>query len=151
VQPAGAAGGGGPAGPLDFLRTNPQFQALRAIVQSHPAILQPMLQARAPDRRQHCGSPAARVGADLLSLDGCVRRRACEFRRGARGAALPGTPACVFTASLRLVLNSTQRACLVSALPAVLQAPQAGCPTARRNAVSSCCAVVMRSPAAVPR
>lgn len=46
AQPPAAAGGGGQAGPLDFLRSNPQFQALRSIVQSHPAILQPMLQAR---------------------------------------------------------------------------------------------------------
>nr|CAA72741.1 RAD23, isoform I [Daucus carota] len=32
------------AGNLDFLRTNQQFQALRAMVQSNPQILQPMLQ-----------------------------------------------------------------------------------------------------------
>ncbi|XP_026407840.1 ubiquitin receptor RAD23d-like isoform X2 [Papaver somniferum] len=31
-------------GNLDFLRTNPQFQALRAMVQANPQILQPMLQ-----------------------------------------------------------------------------------------------------------
>ena len=41
LQPA--AGGDGP---LDFLRTNPQFQGLRQIVQSNPQILQPMLQVR---------------------------------------------------------------------------------------------------------
>jgi len=40
--PAGA--GGHAAGPLDFLRSNPQFIALRQIVQSNPMILQPMLQ-----------------------------------------------------------------------------------------------------------
>ncbi|GAB4821647.1 hypothetical protein N2152v2_008693 [Parachlorella kessleri] len=39
---AAAAGAGG-GGPLDFLRSNPQFQAIRAIVQSNPALLQPML------------------------------------------------------------------------------------------------------------
>ncbi|KAI3851628.1 hypothetical protein MKX03_009008, partial [Papaver bracteatum] len=32
------------AGSLDFLRNNPQFQALRAMVQQNPKILQPMLQ-----------------------------------------------------------------------------------------------------------
>ena len=47
VQPAGEAGGAAGGGPLDFLRTNPQFIALRQIVQSNPMILQPMLQARA--------------------------------------------------------------------------------------------------------
>ena len=46
VQPAPGAGGAGGGGPLDFLRTNPQFIALRQIVQSNPMILQPMLQAR---------------------------------------------------------------------------------------------------------
>ena len=59
AQPPAAAGGGGQAGPLDFLRSNPQFQALRSIVQSHPAILQPMLQARGPRSARavhaHCG------------------------------------------------------------------------------------------------
>jgi UV excision repair protein RAD23 len=39
----GMAGGGG-AGALDFLRNNPQFQALRTMVQANPQILQPMLQ-----------------------------------------------------------------------------------------------------------
>jgi len=37
-----ALGGGGP-GALDFLRNNPQFQALRTMVQANPQILQPML------------------------------------------------------------------------------------------------------------
>ncbi|BDA44782.1 Ubiquitin receptor RAD23b [Coccomyxa sp. Obi] len=41
---AGAGGTGGAGGPLDFLRSNPQFIALRQIVQSNPMILQPMLQ-----------------------------------------------------------------------------------------------------------
>ena len=41
AAPAGGAAGGGN---LDFLRTNPQFQALRQIVQANPQILQPMLQ-----------------------------------------------------------------------------------------------------------
>ncbi|CAN0876373.1 Ubiquitin receptor RAD23c [Linum grandiflorum] len=40
---AGAAGGAG-AGNLDFLRNSQQFQALRAMVQANPQILQPMLQ-----------------------------------------------------------------------------------------------------------
>mmetsp|Transcript_24935 Transcript_24935/g.44422 ORF Transcript_24935/g.44422 Transcript_24935/m.44422 type:complete len:222 (-) Transcript_24935:306-971(-) len=40
-MPAVASGG---AGSLDFLRTNPQFQALRQMVQANPQILQPMLQ-----------------------------------------------------------------------------------------------------------
>ncbi|XP_022715400.1 ubiquitin receptor RAD23b-like isoform X3 [Durio zibethinus] len=39
---SGAAAGG--LGSLDFLRNNPQFQALRSMVQSNPQILQPMLQ-----------------------------------------------------------------------------------------------------------
>lgn len=42
---AGAgAGAGVGAGNLDFLRDSPQFQALRAMVQANPQILQPMLQ-----------------------------------------------------------------------------------------------------------
>ncbi|XP_019456606.1 PREDICTED: ubiquitin receptor RAD23c-like isoform X4 [Lupinus angustifolius] len=40
---AGGAGAGG-AGSLDFLRNSQQFQALRAMVQANPQILQPMLQ-----------------------------------------------------------------------------------------------------------
>jgi len=40
----GLGGGGVGAGALDFLRNNPQFQALRTMVQSNPQILQPMLQ-----------------------------------------------------------------------------------------------------------
>ncbi|CAN0876370.1 Ubiquitin receptor RAD23c [Linum grandiflorum] len=40
---AGAAGAAG-AGNLDFLRNSQQFQALRAMVQANPQILQPMLQ-----------------------------------------------------------------------------------------------------------
>ncbi|GER32772.1 Rad23 UV excision repair protein family [Striga asiatica] len=39
---AGANAGG--ANTLDFLRTSPQFQTLRAMVQNNPQILQPMLQ-----------------------------------------------------------------------------------------------------------
>lgn len=44
--PQGMPGLGGAAAPgaLDFLRTNPQFQALRSMVQANPQILQPMLQ-----------------------------------------------------------------------------------------------------------
>lgn len=37
-------GGGAGGGTLDFLRSNPQFQALRQMVQANPQILQPMLQ-----------------------------------------------------------------------------------------------------------
>ena len=44
MQPAPGVGGAAGGGPLDFLRTNPQFIALRQIVQSNPMILQPMLQ-----------------------------------------------------------------------------------------------------------
>jgi len=40
----GMGGGEGGAGSLDFLRQNPQFQALRQMVQANPQILQPMLQ-----------------------------------------------------------------------------------------------------------
>jgi UV excision repair protein RAD23 len=39
----GGGGGGGGGGVLDFLRENPQFQAIRAMVQGNPQILQPML------------------------------------------------------------------------------------------------------------
>lgn len=45
VQPPQGGGAGGGGGPLDFLRNQPQFQALRQVVQSNPGILQPMLQA----------------------------------------------------------------------------------------------------------
>ncbi|XP_049384518.1 ubiquitin receptor RAD23d-like isoform X1 [Solanum stenotomum] len=38
------AGSNASAGNLDFLRSSPQFQALRAMVQANPQILQPMLQ-----------------------------------------------------------------------------------------------------------
>ncbi|XP_039788439.1 ubiquitin receptor RAD23b-like isoform X3 [Panicum virgatum] len=38
------AGGGAGGGPLEFLRNNQQFQALREMVQTNPQILQPMLQ-----------------------------------------------------------------------------------------------------------
>nr|ACJ83410.1 unknown [Medicago truncatula]AFK49490.1 unknown [Medicago truncatula] len=38
------SGAGAGAGSLDFLRNNPQFQALRTMVQSNPQILQPVLQ-----------------------------------------------------------------------------------------------------------
>lgn len=44
--PAGGGGGGGgeeDAGPLGALRRSPQFQALRAVVQQRPELLQPML------------------------------------------------------------------------------------------------------------
>ena len=44
--PGGGGGGGGSgegSGMLDFLRENPQFQAIRAMVQGNPQILQPML------------------------------------------------------------------------------------------------------------
>ncbi|KAF3432512.1 hypothetical protein FNV43_RR27252 [Rhamnella rubrinervis] len=40
----GAGAGAGALGSLDFLRNNPQFQALRTMVQANPQILQPMLQ-----------------------------------------------------------------------------------------------------------
>ena len=42
--PGGGGGGGGEgSGIRDFLRENPQFQAIRAMVQGNPQILQPML------------------------------------------------------------------------------------------------------------
>ncbi|KAK3242489.1 hypothetical protein CYMTET_47833 [Cymbomonas tetramitiformis] len=45
-QPQAGAGqqGGGDAGALSFLRSNPQFQQLLGMVQANPQILQPMLQ-----------------------------------------------------------------------------------------------------------
>ncbi|XP_008677244.1 ubiquitin receptor RAD23b isoform X1 [Zea mays] len=42
-QGASNAGGGAGGGPLDFLRNNPQFQAVREMVHTNPQILQPML------------------------------------------------------------------------------------------------------------
>lgn len=39
-----ARGGGGGGGALEALRSNPQFRALRAMVQANPELLQPMLQ-----------------------------------------------------------------------------------------------------------
>lgn len=80
AQPPAAAGGGGQAGPLDFLRSNPQFQALRSIVQSHPAILQPMLQARGPlsaravQAKRLCGCQL-REGGQYLA---CSYKRICQ-------------------------------------------------------------------------
>jgi hypothetical protein len=44
LEAAAAAAGAGGAGNLDFLRTHPQFQALRAMVAAQPGILAPMLQ-----------------------------------------------------------------------------------------------------------
>ena len=41
---AGTQGGEGGLGNLDFLRTNPQFQQLRQIVQTQPRMLEPILQ-----------------------------------------------------------------------------------------------------------
>jgi hypothetical protein len=41
---AGGAGGAGAGGPFGFLRQHPQFDALRLMVQSNPAMLQPVLQ-----------------------------------------------------------------------------------------------------------
>ncbi|KAJ6781439.1 hypothetical protein PWT90_08451 [Aphanocladium album] len=52
----GARGGGAEAGAagvgadLDFLRTNPQFQQLRQVVQQQPQMLEPILQQLAPRR-----------------------------------------------------------------------------------------------------
>jgi UV excision repair protein RAD23 len=42
--PAGGAPAAAAGGPLAHLRSNPQFQALRALVQQQPELLQPMLQ-----------------------------------------------------------------------------------------------------------
>jgi UV excision repair protein RAD23 len=39
-----AAAAAGQPGPFDFLRSHPQFNALRALVQQNPALLQPVLQ-----------------------------------------------------------------------------------------------------------
>jgi len=41
---AGAGGAGGAAANLEFLRSNPQFQQLRQVVQQQPAMLEPILQ-----------------------------------------------------------------------------------------------------------
>lgn len=41
---AAAAAGGADLGNLDFLRTNPQFQQLRQVVQQQPQMLEPILQ-----------------------------------------------------------------------------------------------------------
>lgn len=41
---AAAAGAGVDLGNLDFLRTNPQFQQLRQVVQQQPQMLEPILQ-----------------------------------------------------------------------------------------------------------
>ena len=83
AQPAAGAGAAG-GGPLDFLRTNPQFIALRQIVQSNPMILQPMLQARTvPDSMYaHAsvphnllceGNPKSEAGCCLQLFPMCKR------------------------------------------------------------------------------
>lgn len=41
---AGSGGAGGAAANLEFLRSNPQFQQLRQVVQQQPAMLEPILQ-----------------------------------------------------------------------------------------------------------
>lgn len=63
-------------GALDFLRTNPQFQALRTMVQANPQILQPMLQE---------------LGKQNPQLFGLINDNQAEFLRlineaGAEGA-----------------------------------------------------------------
>ena len=40
----GGGGGGADLGNLDFLRSNPQFQQLRQVVQQQPQMLEPILQ-----------------------------------------------------------------------------------------------------------
>ena len=42
--PTGTEGGAAGLGNLDFLRSNPQFQQLRQIVQTQPRMLEPILQ-----------------------------------------------------------------------------------------------------------
>ena len=61
----GGAGAGG-AGPLDFLRSNPQFNALRSIVQANPQVLEPML------------AELGRAQPDLLAL---INENQGEFLR----------------------------------------------------------------------
>lgn len=51
----GLVGTGAGAGSLDFLRNNQQFQALRAMVQANPQILQPMLQELSKQNPQLLG------------------------------------------------------------------------------------------------
>ena len=66
----GGAGGvraaGAGAGPLDFLRSNPQFNALRSIVQANPQVLEPML------------AELGRAQPDLLAL---INENQAEFLR----------------------------------------------------------------------
>lgn len=65
--PTGAAiGAAAPAGALDFLRNNPQFQGLRLMFQNNPEMLQPMLQE------------LAKANPDLLRL---INANQAEFMR----------------------------------------------------------------------
>ena len=64
---AAAAGAGAGAGNLDFLRTHPQFQALRAMVAQQPGILAPMLQELGKQNPQLLGMINANQ-AEFLAL-----------------------------------------------------------------------------------
>ncbi|KAK2075618.1 hypothetical protein QBZ16_001726 [Prototheca wickerhamii] len=87
------------AGPLDFLRSNPQFQMLRAMVQQNPALLEPMLQelgrsnpalleqinAHQAEFLAMINEPAPEGATDLQSL---VRQLASQYGEEGAAAAL---------------------------------------------------------------
>ncbi|KAL6766361.1 RAD23 [Auxenochlorella protothecoides x Auxenochlorella symbiontica] len=94
--PGAAEAAPGAAGPLDFLRSNQQFQMLKAMVQQNPALLQPMLQelgrnnpalleqinANQAAFLAMINEPSAAGGADLETL---VQQLAGEYEGGEGG------------------------------------------------------------------
>lgn len=73
LNAAGAgAGGAGGLGNLEFLRSNPQFQQLRQVVQQQPAMLEPILQQVAAGNPQLAAMIAQHQEQfmQLLSEDG---------------------------------------------------------------------------------
>ena len=84
----GAAAQAAAGGPLAALRNNPQFQALRAVVQQRPELLQPMLAVSvAPRAGQPC--PASHHRQCL-----CIQPTVLQWLPGGMACRLPHPPTC---------------------------------------------------------